>query len=493
MPEGPVSMHKLLWTMAALILLATVGNAQIKVPTTVTLSVTTPLTLAYGEVVDGVAQVTASDGSVVTGTVTFYDGTKIFCTLALTNGAACPAGSTQRFEVGSHLFTAVYSGDSTHAVATSDPVTVMVQPDTTTTSVESSATTVAIGGSVVYTATVEGAHGSATGTVTFMDGTTVMGSANLTDSGTAALSVLILVAGEHVITARYEGSGDLQGSTSAPLQVRVQGALAATTTTLSASAEAPTAGQIVTFTAKVSAGGRQIAPSGAVTFADHGVVVGSAVVNGSTAVWSTSSLAPGSHSIEAQYAGDAMTAGSLSAPVNVVVNAQGSQDGLTLGSPNVTVAAGDTVSLPVAIKMASGMAKAVSLSCSGLPDEASCSYLPEAAVANGVGTATLRIATAAPRDCGSATPYGAPTKSAAVPMAGSALGGVLLLVAPRRRRALKGLLVMLCVVGAISAMSGCGIGNCTDLGTRPGSYMITVTGSAGGTQVSQKVKLVVTP
>lgn len=204
-------MHKLLWTIAALILLTTVGKAQIKVPTTVTLRVTTPLTLAYGETVDGVAQVMASDGSVVTGTVTFYDGTKIFCTLALTDGAACPAGSTQGFEVGSHLFTAVYSGDSTHAGATSNPVTVTVQPDTTTTAVASSATTVAIGGSVVYTATVTGAHGPATGLVTFLDGTTAMGSTNLTDSGTAALSVLMLVAGDHVITARYEGNGKLSG------------------------------------------------------------------------------------------------------------------------------------------------------------------------------------------------------------------------------------------------------------------------------------------
>jgi hypothetical protein len=73
------------------------------------------------------------------------------------------------------------------------------------------------------------------------------------------------------------------------------------------------------------------------------------------------------------------------------------------------------------------------------------------------------------------------------------LAGVLLLLAPRRRSAMKGLLVVLCAVGAMSVMSGCGTGNCTDLGTRPGTYTITVTGSAGGAQISQKVKLVVTP
>lgn len=483
-----MSMHKLLWTMAALILLADSGNAQMKVATTVALDVTTPLTLAYGETVDGVAQVTASDGSTVTGTVTFYDGAKSFCTLALTNGASCPAGAGQGFEAGTHLFTAVYSGDSTHAGATSNAVTVAVQPETTATAVASSAATVAVGGSVVYTATVVGAHGPATGMVTFLDGATAMGSTGLTESGTAALSVLMLVAGDHAITARYEGNGNLQGSTSAPLQVKVQGALAATTTTLATSTEAVSAGRSVTFTAKVTAPGGKVLPTGAVKFADGGVVVGSAPMSAGAAVWSTSSLAAGSHSIVAQYAGDAMTAGSLSAPVNVVVNAAGSQDGLTLGTTTITVAAGDSVSVPVAMKMTSGMAKAVSLSCSGLPEEASCSYEPGAAAANGAGTATLRIATAAPRDCGSATPYGAPVKSAAVPLA-----AVLLLLAPRRRRALKGLLVVLCAAGAMSAMSGCGTGNCTDLGTMPGTYTITVTGSAGGAQISQKVKLVVTP
>jgi len=486
-------MHKLFWMMAALILPVSGGMAQMRVPTTVALSVTTPLTVGYGEAIDGVAEVTASDGSTVTGTVTFYDGTKSFCTLGLTDGASCPAGSGQGFEVGTHRFTAVYSGDSTHAGATSNAVMLAVQPDTTTTAVASSATMVAVGGNVVYTAAVAGAHGPATGVVTFLDGTTAMGSTNLTESGTAALSVLMLVAGNHSITARYEGNGNLQGSTSAAVQVKVQGALAGTTTTLSASAEAVAAGQGVTFTAKISAAGGKALPSGVVTFADGGVVVGSATVAAGTAVWSTSSLGVGDHSVVAQYPGDAMTGGSVSAPAIVTVNTQGSQDGLTLGSTTITVAAGDTVSVPVAMKMTSGMAKAVNLSCSGLPEEASCSYVPGSAAANTAQMATLRISTAAPRDCGASTPYGAPTKSAAVPMAGPALAGILLLMAPRRRRALRGLLVVLCTVGAMGVMSGCGTGNCTDLGTRPGTYTITVTGSAGGAQVSQKVKLVVTP
>jgi hypothetical protein len=64
---------------------------------------------------------------------------------------------------------------------------------------------------------------------------------------------------------------------------------------------------------------------------------------------------------------------------------------------------------------------------------------------------------------------------------------------PGRRRVVKSLLAAVCAVTAMGAMTGCGLGNCTDLGTRPGSYTITVTASAGGSAVSQRVKLVVKP
>ncbi len=198
-------MHRFVWIMAALLLLPVFALGQAKVPSTVALEVTTPLTVFYGEAIDGMAQVTASDGTAVTGTVAFYDGTKSFCTLTLGNGASCPEGSEKGFGTGTHLFTAVYAGDATHAGATSNPVTVMVVQDTTTTALASSANPVAVGGGTVYTATVAGAHASAIGTVTFMDGGTVMGSSPLNASGAAMLSVLMLVGG------RSSGDGGLCG------------------------------------------------------------------------------------------------------------------------------------------------------------------------------------------------------------------------------------------------------------------------------------------
>jgi hypothetical protein len=59
-----------------------------------------------------------------------------------------------------------------------------------------------------------------------------------------------------------------------------------------------------------------------------------------------------------------------------------------------------------------------------------------------------------------------------------ALAGLIALMVPlRRRRWLKLLIALVAMMGAMQ-MSGCG--NCTDLGTRPATYTIEVTGTAAG-------------
>ncbi len=69
--------------------------------------------------VNGSAQVTSSDGSLATGTITFYDGTTNICTIPVAPSASCPASAGANFAVGTHVLTAVYSGDTTHLGSTS--------------------------------------------------------------------------------------------------------------------------------------------------------------------------------------------------------------------------------------------------------------------------------------------------------------------------------------------------------------------------------------
>lgn len=469
-----------------------------KVAVTVALTITTPTSVFYGQAIDGLALVTATDGSAVTGTVTFYDGTTGFCTLTIAVGASCPPGTETGFGTGSHVFTAVYSGDATHAGATSNAVTVTVAQDTTTTTLASSTNPIPADSGVIYTAAVAGAHGPVSGTVSFFDGNVSMGSTTLDSNGSATLSVLMLSPGDHAITAAYAGNANSTGSTSAILHETVQQSLAASTTTLSASANPAATGENITFTATVTATPGTHLPNGTVTFVEGGTVLATATLNASgTATWSTSALPKGSHSIVAGYAGDATTAPSLSAPLTELVNDPTPSGTFTLTVDQITVVAGETAVVPVKVQAGSGFAKAITLSCSGLPDEASCSSASANAATAATSTLMLKIKTAAPRDCGTSTPYSSSSPSASLPVApmlsGPMLADLFLILAPKRRRAIRGLLAALCAITAMTAMTGCGTGNCTDLGTRPGTYTITITGSAGGSQVSQKVKLVVKP
>ncbi len=448
------------------------------VPSTVALQITTSLVVFFGEPIDGLAQVTASDGATVTGTVTFYDGTTSFCTLPLTNGATCPASVATSFSAGTHIFTAVYSGDATHAAATSNAVTVVVKQDTTSTTLGSSLNPVAAGGNVVYTSQVQGAHGTVVGTVEFFDGTASIGRASLDVNGQARLAALIVAGGTHGMTAVYVGNANSASSTSPVLNEVVANPLVASATTLSASANPAVAGDSVMFTAQVSGGAAL--PTGPVTFVEGGTVLGSAMLDATgAAVWSTSALSVGGHSIVARYAGDASTAASISAVLNEIVSAASASGGFTLGVSTVTVAAGDTAIVPVQTTAGSIFAKTLNVSCSGLPDEASCS----------IGADGLRISTMGPRDCGTTVPY----NRAGLPIVGPVLAGLLFLFLPKSRWAVKSLFTAVCAVMVLGTMAGCGTGNCTDLGSRPGTYTVTVTGSAGGTSVSQKVKLVVVP
>lgn len=452
--------------------LTTGGLTASLTPSTVSLTLTSALTLFYGEPVDGLAQVTAYDGSTVTGTVTFRDGAQVFCTLQLANGANCPESASTGFAAGTHVLTAVYSGDATHEGATSNAVTVTVQQDGTTTALASSTNPVAAGGSVLFAAVVQGQHGQAAGSLHFMDGDAVMGTATLDSSGKATLSATMLAAGTHAVTAVYTGNANSAASTSEILQQVVTAPQASSTTTLQTNATTLTYGQSATLVAQVAVSSGSA--TGSVRLLDGGNVIGGSALDGAgRASFTVSTLAVGTHSLLAQYSGDANAAPSLSSPL--ILTVQAAPDGiLTLGLSSVTIAAGQTAVLPVTTSSgASVSAKSVSVSCSGLPDEASCSY------AGG----TVRIQTAGPRDCNATTPYGV----ADLPFASPVLACLVVLLLPRK--GLRHRLLMLLAALLILPAAGCGIGNCTDLGSRPGTYNVAV--SLNG--AVQKVVLIVKP
>jgi hypothetical protein len=362
-------------------------NASGLKQTSVVLMITTPSTIFYGQVVDGYAQVTASDNSVLSGTITFFDGATNICVIPVAQKAGCPASAGVGFAVGTHLLTAVYSGDATHAGSTSNAVSVAVLPDATTTSVVSSVSPAVAGQSVAFTATVRGGYGVATGAVTFLDG---------------------------------------------------------------------------------------------------GVALGTALLNGTgVASYSTSSLGVGTHTITASYVGDGLSAASVSAGLAEVVSGSGQTD-FTIEVGPVSVVTGKTTSVLVKVSPLNGFNQAVQLDCSDLPNEATCTFAT-ATIPAGGGTTMMQLSALAPRACSTTTPYG---QTAAIPFGAPVLAGLVMLFVPKRRRALKGLLAVIAMCGFI-AMTGCGA--CTDLGTKPGTYTIKVTGlSTGAAPVTNVQKVQVT-
>ena len=250
-----------------------------------------------------------------TGTVTFtgltYNGvTPVNTTLAsnvpLSAGQASFttsslfAGGTFH---GSHFITASYSGDASHAAS----AVTMVQK------IHASASTLALvtspnpsnfGQTVVITATVSSlpaGGGTPTGMITFQDGATVIGQAPLDPSGVAFITRPNLTPGSHNITATYASDTLFAASSGGVTQV-VQGP---TATTVTSSASPSSFGQVVIFTATVTAtNGVPGTPSGSVTFREGATTLATVPLDSNgRALFSTSALSSGNHTITADFTG----------------------------------------------------------------------------------------------------------------------------------------------------------------------------------------------
>ncbi|MDE3104651.1 MAG: Ig-like domain repeat protein [Acidobacteriota bacterium] len=379
------------WRGCAAFLLAIAPLAcpgqQTPVTTGVTLYITSPLTLPYGQPVDGYAQVVTAAITNLSGTITFYDGSTVLCVLPIAPSASCPANVGSGFAVGTHVLSAAYSGDSGHQPSTSNTVTVTVVPDVTSVTLSSSANPVPAGQPVTLAAGVSANGGPVgAGTVSFADGSSVLGIASLGADGTAAMTLSNLAPGTHTILATYAPTPQFAGSTSAPLVQVVQPA---------PSTPGPTAGY------SISAAATSVVP-------------------------------------------------------------------------------GDAVSIPVTVTAQGGFNEAVQLSCGPLPDGVTC-HFAGATLPPGGGTTTLQLSTLAPGPCGANVSYTGTLAAGTGKWLPALLTALTVLLMVRRRRMLPLLAAALCL--ALSGLSGCGA--CTDLGTRPGSYTVTLQGVSTGPAARQ--------
>ena len=276
-----------------------------------------------GQTVTFTATVRATQGAGVptpTGLVTFtIDGLSKPPVALPANGRATI--STAGLSAGDHLISAHYSGDAEIQSSDSPAYTQTVKNPSNTTLVSSSPGVPAqFGTPVTFTATV--ATG-ATGNVTFyIDGIPQIPAVALSGgaSNQAALITSSLSLGVHSIMASYPGDPNFAPSTS---NIVVQDINATPVVTLTSGLNPATIGQSVTYTASV--GSILGNPSGWVVFTDTTTIpiTQSAqipLIGGSASATFTVAAPAGSHTITADYSGDANFAsatGNLNETVNL--------------------------------------------------------------------------------------------------------------------------------------------------------------------------------
>jgi hypothetical protein len=460
-----------------------------------------------------------------TGTVEFFiDGTQVGGFIQLAPGTTTssasvtvPAGNT--YTAGLHQLTALYSGDSNNSQLSLNGTHTITNTGTTTTLYLCVGPTAACpsSGTVVppsqpppwptslqmsYGQTFNGITGatandgsalSATSVIDFNDAytgpaapppnplCTLLIGPPLVACPVAVGTTLGTSVGTNVFTSVYLGDPTHAGSTSIPVTITV---LPDTVTAqITSSLNPATQGQSVTFTATFT--GNFAAPTGTVQFTTtNGVALGTvALVPGpglsSTATFTTSTLPVGTDPITASYAATT-DFNAASASLNQVINPQNSPSFTLAVTPTtVTGLVGEAAFLTVTVTAQNGFTQAVNLTCSNLPYEASCIFLGP--TITGGGSSTLVVSNTAPHTCGATQPYfvggGGGIGRPLAPFALPALAGLLALFLPGRRRWLR-VLIVLAVAAVAVQITGCG--NCTDLGTRPGTYTFQVTGTFAG-------------
>jgi hypothetical protein len=237
------------------------------------------------------------------------DGNDVGDPVALVNGAATFDPLTT-LGSGDHTVAVSYAGDAGFKSGSAS-ATQHVTAAATTTSVLASPSPSAEDQPVTITATVVAnapGAGAPTGTVLFSSDGDVIGGAPLSAGGggsQATFEISTLTPGSHILSAWYAGDGDFVGSQSADVSHTVieGAAVVATSTGVTSSQNPSTYGELVTFTATVTAADDSV-PTGTVQFSVDGADFGDPVDVGGDGIAVSATLAspdPGDHTVIAAY------------------------------------------------------------------------------------------------------------------------------------------------------------------------------------------------
>jgi hypothetical protein len=230
--------------------------------------------------------------------------------------------------------------------------------------------------------------GVPTGSVTLFDGANPLGTLPLGNTGSANFVLTSLSEGSHVLSAQYVGDFNFVASSSTPLTEPV---LYPTTVSLASDASSILIGSTVKLAATVvSAYGT---PTGSVVFMDGGTTLGQGALAGGTATLSSSTLSQGVHSIQASYQGDSTFVMDDSAVLSQTMT----DFSVSAASKSLTLNAGASGTYILSVSPLSGFSGAVSLTCAGAPELATCTVSPTSVqVSSGPASATVTATTTGP-------------------------------------------------------------------------------------------------
>jgi sugar lactone lactonase YvrE len=448
----------------------------------------------YGTAVTLTASLTPAtfNGSVPSGTITFLDAGTSIGTATLNNATASLTITPPATSTTAHMYSASYSGDANFSASTNaNTVALAVNP----LSITATATPV----TTVYSPLAAPSPAvSLTGT---LNGVLPADQANVTATYTSAglkfTSGMIAgtsVVGVYPITAILVSNATANNYMLASTSGQVTITKAGTVDVLTTSNATPGQGSAVTFTATITSLTTGT-PTGSVSFYSGATLLGTSALNTGVATFTTSALLLGSDAIASAYSGDTNYTASSSPAVNVVVSVPGFS--LTSTNASVSVAQGDSAYLPLTLSTVGSFTGTVNLTCSGLPANAACIFVPasyttSATVASVPGI--VQLVTAGP-----GTVIGSIARpSNAVSLAGMfVLPGICSLCLFWRRRSarLLGSLALTFAIAAITCLSGCGSSSPTpaaSLLTPTGTSTVVITATSGSITSTFNVTLNVT-
>ncbi|WP_350449114.1 Ig-like domain-containing protein [Paracidobacterium acidisoli] len=428
-----------------------------------------------------------------TGDVQLLDGTIVIASVPLSGFTPGTTSVTVNFSVntpaaplsdGMHQLSLNYPGDSIWIGHPSGSLAVTITgnvPKFTLTSNVGAFPNAVHGTPVTFTATAGAVNGLATptGTVQFYIDGAAAGSPVPMSGGVATCTPSGLSVGSHTATAAYSGNSTYGSvTTNGTVAIVTQGSDALVLT--APSAQTVDAGMPFTLTGTLNVTSFGPAPTGTVTLLDNGTALATTTLSGNPPFalsfpvnTASAPLAGGSNSFTLQYAGGSQWTAATAAAQSVTVN----DFSVAPAQTALTVAPGSSATETLNVKYLGSLAATTTFTCSGLPNEASCSFNPASVTGSGSTTLTITTTGATKSELRWLTGGGATT-----------LACLLFFGLPLRSR--KWLLLPCALLALfIGGLTGCGGGGnmsgggggTGNSGTPAGNYTVTVSAVTSGT------------